>query len=253
MWGLERLSERATANGQPRRAQLLKAASPGGFKHSRRRCLSHLCAGFIPPIETAAPNQHGSTREKASASKAEARCNGAVQANAVKRSIEPSSSLLFRPKLKLAEGILEQAYKSRPCSPPLRIPTAAASQTDVAVVSPCTSGRPVPSVAVPFQMEAAPRKPTPEGTAAATRDASHDIGPERKANMESIVKTQEPRQTIAIVRMPAARSARRRSHLSSNGGTRRWVSARSRGRDPGVDCKVPQGCLSLRAHARGAE
>jgi len=88
----------------------LKAASPGGFIQAQQAAVSHLCAGFIPPIETAAPNRHGSTREKASASKAEARCNGAVQANAVKRSIEPSSSLLFRPKLKQAEGILEQAY-----------------------------------------------------------------------------------------------------------------------------------------------
>jgi len=30
-------------------------------------------------------------------------------------------------------------------------------------------------------MEAAPKNPTPDGTAAATREASHDIGPETKA------------------------------------------------------------------------
>eukprot|EP00965_Chrysotila_dentata_P244456 6205986-Pleurochrysis_carterae.AAC.1 len=30
-------------------------------------------------------------------------------------------------------------------------------------------------------MEAAPKKPTPEGMAAETREASHDIGPSRKA------------------------------------------------------------------------
>ena len=63
----------------------------------------------------------------------------------------------------------------------------------------------------PFQMEAAPRKPTPEGMAALTRDESQPIVPSTNANIESMVKTHEPRHTIAIVRIPAGRSARRRS------------------------------------------
>ena len=104
--------------------------------------------------------------------------------------------------------------------PPTRMPTADESHTDVAVVSPWTSGTvlgPLLSLSlgsfarVPFQIEAAPRKPTPEGMAADTRDASHAIGPAMKANVDATVKTHAPRQTRAIVRMPAARSARRRS------------------------------------------
>lgn len=65
---------------------------------------------------------------------------------------------------------------------------AAESHTDVAVVSPCTSGTlssPVPLV--PFQIEAAPRKPTPEGMAADTREASHPIVEEEEAKAYMLV------------------------------------------------------------------
>ena len=91
-------------------------------------------------------------------------------------------------------------------------------QTEVAVVSPCTSGAGGScgcsglGLDVPFQIEAAPRKPTPDGIAADTRDESQDIGPSLKAHIDASVKTHEPRHTSAIVRMPAGRSARRRSH-----------------------------------------
>ena len=44
-----------------------------------------------------------------------------------------------------------------------------------------------------------------------TREASQPIVPSTKANIELNVKTHAPRQTIAIVRTPAGRSARRRS------------------------------------------
>eukprot|EP00302_Diacronema_sp_CCMP2436_P018700 CAMPEP_0179971930 /NCGR_PEP_ID=MMETSP0983-20121128/36324_1 /TAXON_ID=483367 /ORGANISM="non described non described, Strain CCMP 2436" /LENGTH=183 /DNA_ID=CAMNT_0021887155 /DNA_START=184 /DNA_END=736 /DNA_ORIENTATION=+ len=91
-------------------------------------------------------------------------------------------------------------------------PTAADSQTEVAVVSPCTSGAELPFFCtVPFQIEAAPRNPTPEGMAAETRLESQPIGPSQKAKVESMVNTQLPMHTIAIVRMPAGLSARLRS------------------------------------------
>ena len=66
-------------------------------------------------------------------------------------------------------------------APPTRIPTALDSHTLVAVVRPCTSGAgasdalsPLLLARVPFQMEAAPRKPTPDGMAAETRDCQAD-------------------------------------------------------------------------------
>mmetsp|Transcript_6534 Transcript_6534/g.16443 ORF Transcript_6534/g.16443 Transcript_6534/m.16443 type:complete len:221 (+) Transcript_6534:136-798(+) len=98
--------------------------------------------------------------------------------------------------------------------PPQRRPTAAESHTEVAVVNPWISGVVTPPsllFAGPFQMDAAPRNPTPEGIAALTRDESHPIVPSTKANIESMENTHEPRHTIAIVRTPAGRSARRRS------------------------------------------
>ena len=50
------------------------------------------------------------------------------------------------------------------------------------------------------------------GIAAETREASQDIGPLRKANVELIVNKQLPRDTSDIVLMPAGRSASLRSH-----------------------------------------
>mmetsp|Transcript_6238 Transcript_6238/g.26165 ORF Transcript_6238/g.26165 Transcript_6238/m.26165 type:complete len:209 (+) Transcript_6238:3077-3703(+) len=52
-------------------------------------------------------------------------------------------------------------------------------------------------------MRPAPRKPTPDGMAAATRDESHESGDDENANIESIVKMHDPRETTAIVRIPA--------------------------------------------------
>ena len=111
------------------------------------------------------------------------------------------------------QGLGLEGRRGAQSPPPQRMPTAALSQTEVAVVRPWTSGTSAPSSAflVPFQMEAAPRKPTPDGTAALTRLASQPIVPSKKAYMEPRVKTHAPRHTIAIVRMPAGRSARRRS------------------------------------------
>ena len=80
------------------------------------------------------------------------------------------------------------------------------------------------------------RKPTPDGMAALTREASQPIVPSTKANIELKVKTHAPRHTLAIVRMPAGRSARRRSKpmmlpISIDMRTRQHASA-SQGLSP---------------------
>jgi hypothetical protein len=51
-----------------------------------------------------------------------------------------------------------------------------------------------------------PKKPTPEGIAAEMRDASQLMGPSRKAKPELMVKRQLPKDTKAIVRIPAKNS-----------------------------------------------
>ena len=52
-------------------------------------------------------------------------------------------------------------------------------------------------------MSPAPKNPTPDGIAAATRLESQAIGPSSKASNEVIVKMQAPNATKAMVRMPA--------------------------------------------------
>ena len=92
-------------------------------------------------------------------------------------------------------------------APPAATPMAAETQVDAAVVMPwtcCCSPRFVLEEA--FQIRPAPKKPTPDGIAAATRDESHAIGPSSKARRDVIVKMQAPRATNAMVRMPAGRS-----------------------------------------------
>ena len=86
-------------------------------------------------------------------------------------------------------------------------PMAAETQVDAAVVMPwtcCCSPRLV--LVEAFQIKPAPRKPTPDGIAAATRDESQAIGPSSKAKRDVIVKMQAPNATKAMVRMPAGRS-----------------------------------------------
>ena len=94
-------------------------------------------------------------------------------------------------------------------SPPQAIPTAADNQTEAAVVRPWTT---IWSSPVFLKMRPAPKNPTPEGMAAEIREASQSIGPLRKAKAELIVKRQLPRDTNDMVRIPAGRSACRRSH-----------------------------------------
>mmetsp|Transcript_15860 Transcript_15860/g.28794 ORF Transcript_15860/g.28794 Transcript_15860/m.28794 type:complete len:90 (+) Transcript_15860:651-920(+) len=55
-------------------------------------------------------------------------------------------------------------------------------------------------------MSPAPKKPTPEGMAADTREASHDIGPDMNPNVELIVNNALPKLTKAIVLIPAGLS-----------------------------------------------
>ena len=49
------------------------------------------------------------------------------------------------------------------------------------------------------------QKDFPEGTAAATRAASHPIVDDLKANWPVILKKQDPKHTMLIVRMPTYR------------------------------------------------
>ncbi len=84
---------------------------------------------------------------------------------------------------------------------PTAIPMDAETQMIAAVVAPLTRRR-------PCRMTPAPRKPIPVTICAATRPESPVVLV--KAN-ESIVKTAAPRQTRAIVRMPAGFSRRCRS------------------------------------------
>ena len=108
--------------------------------------------------------------------------------------------------------VQNKAAKNR--SPPHAIPTAADNHTEAAVVRPCTTWlvSPCSSVWSFLNINPAPRKPTPLGLAALTRDASHAMGPLRKANAELIVNRQEPSDTKDIVLIPAGRSASLRSH-----------------------------------------
>ena len=62
-------------------------------------------------------------------------------------------------------------------------------------------------------MSPAPKNPTPEGTAAETRAASHVIVEDRNAICPHIVKRHDPRDTSDIVRIPAGLSADFRSKL----------------------------------------
>ena len=52
-----------------------------------------------------------------------------------------------------------------------------------------------------------PKKPTPLGMAALTREASHVCDPSANAKVESIVNNDDPKDTKLIVRIPAGRSA----------------------------------------------
>ena len=63
----------------------------------------------------------------------------------------------------------------------------------------------------------------PEGIAAETREESQPMVPSTNANMLSIVKTHEDMETIAIVRMPAGRSARRLPNIGQ------WMLPRAAG------------------------
>ena len=63
-----------------------------------------------------------------------------------------------------------------------------------------------------FQINPAPKNPTPLGIAAATRLASQLIGPLWKLNIDVIVNRHEPKQTRLMVRIPAGRSESLRSH-----------------------------------------
>mmetsp|Transcript_35895 Transcript_35895/g.70630 ORF Transcript_35895/g.70630 Transcript_35895/m.70630 type:complete len:151 (+) Transcript_35895:278-730(+) len=99
--------------------------------------------------------------------------------------------------------------------PPQAIPTAAESHTLAAVVRPCTICilSPVTSFfTVLFQISPAPKNPTPLGIAALIREASHVIGYSINAIAPQRVNRQEPSDTNAMVRIPAGRSAVRRSH-----------------------------------------
>ena len=63
-----------------------------------------------------------------------------------------------------------------------------------------------------LKIKADPKKPTPEGIAAETREESQDMGPLKNANVEQILNKHEPKDTSAMVRIPAGLSAFRRSH-----------------------------------------
>ena len=52
----------------------------------------------------------------------------------------------------------------------------------------------------------APRKPTPEGMAAVTLEASHLLGPFRKPKVPQMVKRAAPMLVRLIVRIPAGLS-----------------------------------------------
>lgn len=69
----------------------------------------------------------------------------------------------------------------------------------------------VPSPVVVFQINPAPKNPTPEGMAADTLEASQFMGPSKKANTEEMVKRHAPMHTRDIVLMPAGRSTARLS------------------------------------------
>lgn len=99
-------------------------------------------------------------------------------------------------------------------SPPHAIPTAADNHNDAAVVKPCTMG--VGSLPSEFccsflKINPAPKKPTPEGMAAAIREASHDMGPLKKAKVDVMVNKQEPNETNDMVRIPAGLESKENS------------------------------------------
>jgi len=63
-----------------------------------------------------------------------------------------------------------------------------------------------------LKMSPAPRNPTPDGIAAAIREESQDMGPSKNANAELMENKHAPSDTRLMVRMPAGRSASRRSY-----------------------------------------
>jgi len=105
---------------------------------------------------------------------------------------------------------------------PLATPTAAATQIAAAVVKPltllCRSYTPL--LLRLLVITPAPIKPTPDATLEAMREGSslaqgEEEVMERKPNMEHIVKAQAPRETRAMVRMPAGWSEVERSSPTS--------------------------------------
>jgi hypothetical protein len=91
-------------------------------------------------------------------------------------------------------------------SPPHAIPTAADNHNDAAVVRPCTMGvESLPSeLCCSFlKINPAPKNPTPLGMAAETLEASHVMGPCKKAKVDVMVNKQEPNETNDMVRIPA--------------------------------------------------
>jgi len=100
-------------------------------------------------------------------------------------------------------------------APPTLTPTAALNQREAAVVSPWTCCISCSSTKTdPFQIKAPPKKPTPDGNAEATRDASQPIIEDLKAIILEVVKKHAPKETNLIIRIPAGpRSAARRSYL----------------------------------------